>query len=106
MAWTDSRMFRRTLQNAMNNTVAFDWDTDAILVALYNNSATPDKDATTDVLTGYNGAASAWVVANEVSQVGQWAAGGVTLASAVVDVATSAVVMLDGADTASGSAAT
>lgn len=109
MAWADSRVFRRMIQNAMNNTTAYDWDTDVVKVALYNNTTAPDNDVTTDVLSGYNGAASQWVVANEVidSSGGgtDWPAGGKTVTSAVVDVTTADVVMLDGADTASGATA-
>lgn len=109
MAWADSRVFRRFIGNAMNNTTAYDWDTDTVKVALYNNTTAPDNDVTTDVLTGYNGAASQWVTANEVidSSGGgtDWPAGGKTVASATVDVGTADVVMLDGADTASGATA-
>ena len=75
MAWTNSKVFRRTLSELFSNTQAWDFDVDAYKVALYNNTGTPDADATTDALQSYNGAASAWVVANEVSQAVTWPAG-------------------------------
>lgn len=106
MAWANSKVFRAWLGDSVTRAVAYDLDGDAFLAALYNNTTTPDQNVASGVLTGYNGAASQWVVANEVSQAGQWAAGGVSLASVVVNVATSGVVFFDAADTASGSAAT
>jgi hypothetical protein len=109
MAWTNSKQFQRFLTNRIGNVTALDYDADTIKAALYNNTTTPDNDVTTDVLTGYNGAASQWVVANEVidSTGGgtDWPAGGVALASKVVDVATADLVKVDAADTASGATA-
>jgi hypothetical protein len=106
MAWTNSKQFQRFLTNRIGNVTALDYDADTIKAALYNTTTTPDNDVTTDVLTGYNGAASQWVVANEVidSTGGgtDWPAGGVALASKVVDVATADLVKVDAADTASG----
>jgi hypothetical protein len=109
MAWTNSKQFQRFLTNRIGNVTALDYDADTIKAALYNTTTTPDNDVTTDVLTGYNGAASQWVVANEVidSTGGgtDWPAGGVALASKVVDVATPDLVKVDAADTASGTTA-
>jgi hypothetical protein len=109
MAWTNSKQFQRFLTNRIGNVTALDYDADTIKAALYNTTTTPDNDVTTDVLTGYNGAASQWVVANEVidSSGGgtDWPAGGVALASKVVDVATPDLVKVDAADTASGATA-
>jgi len=109
MAWTNSKVFRRNIQNAYGNAIALDWDTDSSKAALYNNSITPDNDVTTDVLTGYNGAASQWVTANEVidSTGGgtDWPAGGVALGSPTIDVGTADLVKLDANDTASGATA-
>ncbi len=83
MAWSNSKVFQRYLSNRIGNVTAFDYDADTIKVALYNTTTAPDNDVATDVLTGYNGAASQWVVANEVidSSGGgtDWPAGGLTL---------------------------
>lgn len=103
MAWTNSKIFRAYLHNSLTRTAALDLDADTLKAALYNNTGTPDQNIAA-ASSAYN--TGQWVVANEVSQGGQWAAGGVALASVVVDQATSATVFLDAADTASGSAAT
>ena len=109
MAWSNSKVFRRAIQNMCGNAIAMDWDTDSQKAALYNNSITPDNDVTTDVLTGYNGAASQWVTANEVIDTSgggtDWPAGGVNLASPTIDVGTADLVKLDATDTASGATA-
>lgn len=103
MAWSNSKIFRQFVGDMLTNVAAFDLDTDSIKVALYGTTPTPDQNVTA-ANSAYN--VAQWVTANEVFQAGQWAQGGVALASKVVDVATSAVVMFDAADTASGSAAT
>jgi hypothetical protein len=103
MAWTNSKIFRAYLHNSLTRTAALDLDADTLKAALYNNTGTPDQNIAA-ASSAYN--TGQWVIANEVSQAGQWAAGGVALTSVVVDQATSAVVFLDAADTASGSAAT
>jgi hypothetical protein len=109
MAWSNSKQFQRYLSQMVGRAVAFDYDADTIKAALYNNTTTPDNDVTTDVLTGYNGAASQWVVANEVIDTTgggtDWPAGGVALAGKVVDVATADLVKVDANDTASGATA-
>jgi hypothetical protein len=109
MAWTDSRVFRRWIETMVANSIAWDWDADTVKVALYNNTTAPDNDATTDVLIGYNGSGSQWVVANEVidSSGGgtDWPAAGVTLAGKTNDVGTADFVKLDATDTASGATA-
>lgn len=106
MVWANSKIFRKFFEDKLKNAVAFNLGTDAFKAALYNNSITPDVDATTATLTTYNGAASQWLVANEVSQAVQWPAGGVALTTPVVNVGTSAVCFWSAANTASGSAAT
>ena len=105
MAWSNSKAFRQMLADVLGNTTAMDLDSDTIKAALYNNTTTPNQDVTA-ALSGYNAATSQWVVANEVSQAVQYPAGGVALASKVLDVATAGVCMFDAADTASGSSAT
>lgn len=103
MAWSNSKIFRAYLADSLNRTEPFDLNSDTLKVALFNNSVTPDQNAAA-ASTAYN--SGTWLVANEVSHVGQWAVGGVALGSVSVDVGTSGVVFLDAADTSSGAAAT
>jgi len=104
VAWTNSKVFRAFVANIAGNTAAFDLDTgaDTCTVALYNNSITPDNDVTA-ANSAYN--VGQWATAQEVFEAGQWAQGGVNLASQTVDAGTADVVFFDAADTASGSAA-
>lgn len=103
MAWSNSRIFPATITDALNNTTALDLNADTFKVALYDNDITPDQTAAS-ANTAYN--VAQWVITgNEVSQAGQWAAGGVALAS-VTSGFTTNVYTFDAADTASGSAAT
>lgn len=102
MAWSNSKVFQQFLEDAVLNVAAFDLDSDTFKVALYNNSITPDNDVSA-ANTAYN--AGQWALANEQTESGQWAAGGVALTSPVINVATADVVYWDAADTASGSAA-
>lgn len=104
MAWANSKIFRPFLADVLDNTTAVDLGTDVPKVALYNNTPTPNQDVTS-ALSAYNAASSQWVTANEVSEAGQWAAGGVALSSTSLNSATAGVVFYDAADTASGSAA-
>lgn len=103
MAWSASAVFRAYVTDMIQNTAAFDADTDVPKVALYNNTGTPDKDVTA-ANSAY--AVGQWVVGNEVSQAGQWAVAGVALASTTITNPSTGVAMYDAADTASGSAAT
>lgn len=103
MAWSNSKIFRTYLADSLNRTAAFDLNADAFKAALFGNTGTPDQNAAA-ASAAYN--TGQWVTANEVSQAGQWAAGGVALGSVVVDVGTAGVVFFDAADTASGAAAT
>jgi hypothetical protein len=104
---SQSRIFRAVITDLLKNqnTVgsALNLDLDVPKCALFNNSVTPDVDAAS-ASTAYN--TGTWLVANEVSHAGQWAAGGVALASAAVSNPSTGVVMYDAADTASGAAAT
>lgn len=108
MAWTDSRIFREFLTDALANAVAYDLSgtPDSFKAALYNNSITPDKDS---ALTGYNEGGSQWVTANEVidSSGGgaDWPAGGVVIGSPALTNPASGIIMWDGTDTASGATA-
>jgi len=105
VAWSNSKIFRPFLADVLDNTAAFDLGTDVPKAALYNDTITPDND-TTSALSAYNAATSQWVTAGEVSDVGQWAAGGVALSSTSLNSATADVVFYDAADTASGASAT
>lgn len=102
MAWASSKVFTAFVKDALDRTSAFDLDTDIPKVALYNNTTAPDNTVTS-ANSAY--AVGQWVVGNEVSHAGQWAAGGVVLASHDVTSATTTITY-DAADTASGSAAT
>lgn len=105
MAFTASAILRSMVSDTFAGTAVFDLNapSDTYKVALYNNTGTPDKDATS-ANSAYN--AGAWVVANEVSQAVQWPAGGVAAASLTITNPATGVIMFDMADTASGSAAT
>jgi len=109
MTWSDSRIFREFVTDAVANAVAYDLSgtgVDTFKVALYNNSITPDRDS---ALTGYNEGSSQWVTANEVidSTGGgtDWPAAGVSLASPAISNVAGGIVMWDGTDTASGATA-
>lgn len=88
MAWANSAIFQRAMLNPIARGVAGTAGfpttyaglvADAnVKAALYNNTTTPDPTVATDVLTSYNGAASQWVVANELIDTlnTNWVAGG------------------------------
>ena len=97
MAWSNSKAFARYVERFLSRGAAYDLDTDTYKVALYNNTGTPDNTVATGVLTAYNGAASQWVVANEVTGTG-WSAGGVSL-SGVTVAQSSANITFDATDT-------
>lgn len=103
MAWANSKIFRSALRDALGNVTPLDLDADSFKLANYNNSITPDQNAASASIA-YN--TGQWATANEVSQAGQWAAGGIVIGSTVLDTSTNGIVMFDGADVASGSAAT
>ena len=101
MAWTASKIFMAFLEDVFENTTAMDTNSDTFKIALFNNTPTPSQTVTS-ANSAY--AVDQWVVGNEVSEAGQWAAGGVALAS-VTSAFSSNVYTFDAADTASGSAA-
>lgn len=103
MAWSGSAVFRAFVTDKLGNATAMNLGADSFKVALYNNSITPDKDATS-ANSAYN--VSQWASANEQSQSGQWAAGGVALTSRSLTNPASGVAMFAASDTASGSATT
>lgn len=109
MAWSNSKIFRFFLGEVLANNAAYDLSgasVDSFKAALYNNTTAPDQNVTTAVLSGYNGAASQWVVANEVTDATNWPAGGRPLVSPAIDVSVAATVFFDAADTASVGATT
>lgn len=113
MAWANSAIFQRAMLNPIARGVAATSGfpttyaglvADAnVKAALYNNTTTPDKTVATDVLTAYNGAASQWVVANEVTDVTNWVAGGRALGtkSFAIDTGSSSLCFI-AANTAGG----
>jgi hypothetical protein len=105
MAFTASAIFRQTIADTLAGTAVFDLNapSDTYKVALYNNTGTPDKDATA-ANSAYN--AGQWVTANEVSQSVTWPAGGVALAAMTVTTPATGVIQFDAQDTASGASAT
>ena len=103
MAWSASKIFRAYTAGVLTTTVDFDILNDVLKVALYNNSVTPDSNASA-ANTAYN--ADQWAAANEVAQAGQWDAGGVALNNQVVSAATADTVFLDADNVSSNSAAT
>lgn len=109
MAWTNSKIFRPLLADVLDNTTAVDLGADVPKVALYDNTITPDNDVTS-ANSAYG--AGVWSTTGggtgtpQVFQAGQWAQGGVALASTSLDSATADTVFYDAADTASGAAAT
>jgi hypothetical protein len=105
MAWSTSKIFRSWIGDTIDSTTGPNLSTDVPKVALYNNSITPDENDTA-AHSAYNAAGGAWVNTNEVTSSGQWAAGGVALASTAYTKSTADAIWYDAADTASGATAT
>ena len=88
MAWSASKVFAfAQLQMAK---AVLNLSTDSYKVALYVAAMTPDNTVTTAALTEYNGAASQWVVANEVSST-NYTAGGTAVSSPTITQVTNVV---------------
>lgn len=114
MAWSASGMFTSTMSDLLVGTISnatFDLDAaSAFKIALYDNSVTPNYEATS--AASQYGAGGTFVATGsatgtaQVFQAGQWAQGGVVLAGTAVTRPGSGIVMFDANDTASGSAAT
>ncbi len=103
MAWTNSKIFTAYLHSIVTNISAMDLDTDAsIKVALYGTTPTPSQTVSA-ANSAY--AVDQWIVGSEISEAGQWAAGGVALSGVTVSAATVNPITFDAADTASGAAA-
>lgn len=73
MAWSDSRVFRSFVYDVMTQTAAFDLNTHTITVALFNNTITPNNDASSGT-TAYN--TGVWLTGAERTSTGEWDAGG------------------------------
>lgn len=109
MAWSASAMFRTFPLAALGQgqtaaVLPAGWaglGADAVKVALFNNSVTPDKDATL-AHSGYNSSGSTWLTANEVTDTGgggNWPAAGIALASKTLTNPSTGVFQFDAADT-------
>lgn len=104
MAWSNSKVFRAVVKDVFDNTMALDLGSDVPKVALYNNSITPDQNATS-ANTAYN--AGQWANTNEVTDATNWVAGGRALASTSLDGSSvNGVVFYDAADTTGGGVVT
>jgi hypothetical protein len=117
MAWTASGMFTVTMADLLVGTIAnttFDLDaSSAFKVALYDNDITPNYEVAASA--AMYGAGGIWTATgdqtgtsgSQIYHTGQWAQGGVVLATTAVTRPGSGVVMWDSSgDPASGSAAT
>lgn len=98
MAWSASKIFVSTIEDALENTAALDMNSDSFKAALYNNSITPDQTVAT-ANTIYN--AGQWANTNEVSDGTEWDAGGEPL-TGVTFAPTANVLKFDATDTPSG----
>ena len=106
MAWTateGSKVFREWVAQMyqVSGTGYTGLDSDTVNFALYNNTGTPDQNAAVG-LTGYGAATSAWVTANEQTDVTNWVAGGRPLAGKAFTNPASGVFMFDANDLAGG----
>ena len=66
MSWSNSKVYTATIQDAFENTTAFDANSDTYKAALFNDSITPSQTVTS---------------ANTAYAAGVWASGGVSDAS-------------------------
>jgi hypothetical protein len=111
MVWANSKVFRPWLVALVQADALTGYaglDADACKGALYDGTITPDNDVT---LAASAYAGGVWSVTGggtgtpQVYQAGQWAQGGVVIASPTVTTAADQITF-DAADTASGAAAT
>lgn len=103
MAFTESRIFRQTISDALTNTTALSIGSDTVKAALYGNGITPSRDVAANA-SAYN--TGVWVTGGELTSSTDWPAGGVALASKAVTTPSSGIVMYDANDTSSGTNAT
>jgi hypothetical protein len=95
----NSKVFTQFINTVLENIAAVNLSTDVPKVALYNDTGTPDQNATA-ALSAYAAATSPWVVGNEVTDATGWPAGGNALAS-TTHVAGTGLWTYDAADLAS-----
>lgn len=102
MAWTDSRVLRSFLTDTLAGTAVFDLDSpsDTYKLALFNNSVTPDKDASS--ANSRYGTPATFTTGNEVTDATNWVAGGKAVTSLTCTAPSTGVIMVDSADVASG----
>lgn len=100
MAWSASGGFRQTFLDDWATTITLNLDAETHKAALFNNSVTPDYDASA-ANTAYN--AGTWVTANEVSGTG-YTAGGATLTGTALSAVAGGIVMWDASDVSWSSA--
>jgi len=106
MAWTDSRVFREWVRGPMmqaSGTGYTGLDSDAVKVALFDNTVSPDLDAVV-ASTAYG--TGTWTTAREVSGGTNWPAGGRTLTGKTFTTPDSGTVMFDAADLAAAGTVT
>lgn len=94
MPWTDSRIFGAFIEDKFENTTLMDLNTNTIKAALYNNTPTPDRNA-----TSANTARGAGTWTGELTDT-NWPAGGIALTS-VASSFSAGVYTFDAADTPS-----
>lgn len=99
-----SEIFRAHIADVWGGS-AFNYSTDTIRAAIYNNTPTPNQDVAT-AATGYGAVGSQWVTSSEVADGSEWPAGGLALAGKSIDSTGAGVVFLDANDAASGASAT
>lgn len=112
MAWTESRIFQEWPRSVFGQgqTAAVlpaayaGLGADSVKFALFGGN-TPDRTVAVTA-TGYNAAASQWVVANEKTSGTDWVAGGRVLASKTLTIASAGIFMFDAADLNSVATAT
>jgi len=96
MAWNDSRFFLATIEDILENTTAMDANSDVFKAALYDNTVTPDRNATA-ASTAYN--AGTWA-GGHVQDATSWPNVGRDLLSVTSGFA-AGVYTFDAADTTS-----
>jgi hypothetical protein len=106
VAWTNSKIFSALIADALNNTAALDLNSDAINVALFDNSITPSQTvASASTAYGAGVWASGGVVDTGASAPAGWPAVGRPL-TVTTSAFTTNVYTFDGNDVASANATT
>jgi hypothetical protein len=106
MSWTDSRIYRQFVIDAMADTAAFKLGgTDVFKAALYGTAATPDRDAT----AANSAYAATWHGASEIIDTSgggtDWPTAGVSLGTETWTTSAGGITIFDAPDTASGATA-